>query len=105
MGAGLLVAEAPSQWPDEYEVRVAHSQAEDTASGLFTYTDNPFEEGADQFPGEVREIQDTPAGVTTAGGSMAKDDEGNLTPLTWETPEGILVEAPVAALPENATGA
>ena len=106
IGHGRLVVETPSQWPGAYNLRVI-----DAALGVeyvyakpFVYTDNPFAEGADQFPGEIRLIQDTPYRVSTSAGSLPVVN-GELRPLEYETPEGIVVEVPVEALPEKATGA
>ncbi len=102
---GLLVVETPSQWPLEggYEVRVEDTEtgAEHTFAERFTYVSNPFAEDADQFPGEMRLVQDTPEGVSTAGGSLPKEGDGTLLPLEYETPEGVVIEIPVEALPAN----
>ncbi len=103
---GVLVVETPSQGPGEYDIRLEdpENDAAYVYEEPFVYTENPFEEGADQFPGEMRVIQDTPYAVTTAGGSLPVVN-GELQPLEHETPEGIVIEVPVEALPENATGA
>ena len=101
---GLLVVETPSQGPGVHDLRLEdpENDADYVYEKPFVYTANPFEDGTDQFPGEIRLIQDTPYAVTTAGGSLPVDG-GELQPLEYETPEGILIEVPVEALPENVT--
>ncbi|MFO7776200.1 MAG: S8 family serine peptidase [Candidatus Hydrogenedentota bacterium] len=103
---GVLVVETPSQWPGEYDIRLEdpENDAAYVYDEPFVYTENPFEDGADQFAGEMRVIQDTPYGVTTAGGSLPMEGDV-LQPLEHETPEGVVIEVPVEALPENATRA
>ncbi len=103
---GLLVVEAPRQWPGAYDIRIEDPAADEpyVHDEEFVYTRNPFEEGVDQFPGEMRLIQDPPPGVSALASSFPAED-GELQPLEYETPEGVVIEVPVEALPPDATGA
>ena len=105
--SGSIVVATPSVPPGHYTVRVVNTASGDemTATDTFEVTDNPFASGVDTSPGSIQEIEDGNPDVTTAIGSAAEDGAGHLMPLHYESPEDVVVDVPVAALPTNATGA
>ncbi len=104
---GALVVSSPSLPPGDYEVKVIDNATGDRSisADLFHCSADPFEAGVDQAPGEVVEIEEGNAAVSTAAGSMPKDEFGGLLPLHYESPEGIIVDVSVESLPVNAVGA
>ena len=100
---GSLTVQIPSQPPGEYEVRVEDtgSNAQHVFPATFRYTSNPFETGGGEG---FQPIAGAPEGVSLAAGFMPME-QGALQPLTYETPEGVVIEIPVEALPASATNA
>ncbi len=105
--AGALTVSSPSLPPGDYEVKVVDNATgdESISADLFHCTADPFEAGVDQTPGQVVEIEDGKSWVSTAFGSMPKDGSGELLPLHYESPEGIMIDVSVESLPGNAIGA
>ena len=84
----------------------------DAASGAihesgvtFTVMDTPFSAGQDWPRGTLRPIPDNRPGVHTAAGLFERDASGALQALTYETPEGVIIHAPVEALPPDTANA
>lgn len=103
----VLSVSTPSMPPGAYQVKVLDEVTfeECVSPETFSYTDDPFIEGADQYPGVVREIEEGDERISTLCGSLPTDAQGNVGPLQCETPEGIIIEIPAGALPEDTNGA
>jgi hypothetical protein len=102
-----LLVTTPALAPGAYQVKVvdAVSGAVSVSPYTFTYSSDPFAIGVDQNPGTIAALVSGQAGVNLAAGSMPKGQGGVLLPLHYVSPEGIVVDVPVAALPAGVTGA